>query len=129
LEGIWENRLLFNNLGNIMEYSEEDDYYEYEPDLQIDDLRFVLTCSACPEQYDVFLDGKQIGYIRLRWGHLRADYPDCGGRSVYSSEIGDGEWTGCFTDEKERIFHLTKIAEILNKAHVKRCAEVQGGHC
>jgi hypothetical protein len=28
----------------------------------------LLTCYACPEQYDVFLEGTQIGYLRLRHG-------------------------------------------------------------
>lgn len=42
---------------------------------------FILeqTCYAYPEQYDVFLDGKQVGYLRLRHGYFRCDYPNCGG--------------------------------------------------
>ena len=33
-------------------------------------LNFKKTCDACPEQYDVFKDEKQVGYVRLRWGNL-----------------------------------------------------------
>jgi hypothetical protein len=35
------------------------------------------TCSLCPEQYEVFKGGKRCGYIRLRHGNFRVDYPDC----------------------------------------------------
>lgn len=76
-------------------------------------LEFKLTCYACPEQYDVFKDNKQVGYVRLRWGRLRAEYPDVCGEEVYSAEIGDGAWTGAFLNEDERTFHLTKIAKNL----------------
>lgn len=61
------------------------------------------TCGACPEQYDVYKDGKQVGYLRLRHGTFRADYPDCGGDTVYSANPkGDG----IFDDDKERDFHI-----------------------
>lgn len=102
-----------------MEYREEDDYDFYWSNIEIADLKFVLTCSACPEQYDVYLEDEQIGYVRLRRGHLRAYYPDVGGKAIYSSEIGD-TWAGCFTNEKERIEHLTKIALALKEAHLQK---------
>ena len=61
-------------------------------------LYFKQTCEACPEQYDVLdLDdnSKQVAYVRLRWGHLRVDVPDCGGNMIYSHEFDDG-LKGCF---------------------------------
>ena len=42
----------------------------------IEGLDFKQTCGACPEQYDVFKDEKQVGYVRLRWGDLSCRYPD-----------------------------------------------------
>lgn len=35
--------------------------------------RFEKTCEACPEQYDVWDDSKnlKVGYVRMRWGYLR----------------------------------------------------------
>lgn len=52
-------------------------------------LRLVLTCHACPEQYDVYLGDKLIGYMRLRHGYFRAEYPV--GNVVYTaSPRGDG---------------------------------------
>lgn len=55
------------------------------------------TCWACPEQYDVYLNGEQVGYLRLRHGSFRCDYPDCGGKTVFSA-YPDGD--GCFTEEE-----------------------------
>lgn len=81
-----------------------------------DDIKLVLTCSACPEQYDAFYKGMQCGYLRLRHGCFRVDCPDCGDITVYESEdmIGDGE----FFDDMERAQFTTiakeKIVEWLN---------------
>ena len=109
-----------------MDYVETDgeEYDTFSSDLEINGLRFVLTCYACPEQYDVYDGDKQVGYVRLRGGHLRAEYPDVCGKPVYSSEIGDDAWAGMFTNNSERKFHLEKIANELINA--KREAEVQG---
>ena len=57
-------------------------------------LQLIKTCAACPEQYDVMLDGKEIGYMRLRHGFFRAEYAD---KIVYTATPkGDGS----FTDEE-----------------------------
>ena len=71
------------------------------------------TCSACPEQYEAFVDDKQIGYLRLRHGYFAAYYPDHTGEIVYDSHtIGDG----CF-DESERLQELKKAKKAIWKAH------------
>lgn len=68
--------------------------------MKIKDYELVQTCSACPEQYDVFKDGKIVGYLRLRHGSFRADVPDCGGKTVYTSNTkGDG----CFEPEEKEL--------------------------
>lgn len=79
-------------------------------DVEIAGLRLVCTCCACPEQYDVYdANNKQIGYLRLRHGYFRADYPDCGGETVYESQPrGDG----IFADD-ERMPELTKAVNAL----------------
>lgn len=72
----------------------------------------VQTCAAWPEQYDVFKGKVQIGYLRLRHGVFRADYPDCGGETVYEAEP---EGDGCFMDD-ERDFYLKEaVAALLAK--------------
>lgn len=74
----------------------------------INGYQLVMTCSACPEQYDVFKDGDKVGYLRLRHGEFYAKCPDVGGKIVYSSEP---EGDGIFEDD-EREYYLT---EAINK--------------
>lgn len=63
-----------------------------------------LTCSACPEQYDVFFEGKQAGYLRLRGGYFRVEYPDVMSETILEAYPGGD---GIFNDN-ERLFFLTK---------------------
>lgn len=66
------------------------------------EVRLVQTCAACPEQYDAFIGGRQVGYLRLRHGWFTVEVPDVGGELVYSAEtIGDGAF-----DVSERDMHL-----------------------
>ena len=46
-------------------------------------VRLVLTCDACPEQYDAFIGDENVGYFRLRHGEFRVDASD--GRTVYEA--------------------------------------------
>lgn len=73
-------------------------------------IDFELTCGACPEQYDVYIEGVQHGYVRLRWGGLRCDYPDVGGETIYQYSFDEG-FQGCFDDDEQRDFHLELIAK------------------
>lgn len=97
---------------------QNDKYGGYEPDdkdIIIDGYRLICTCGACPEQYDVFddSDGKKVGYLRLRHGYFRADYPDCGDETVYEAETkGDG----IFEDD-ERMPQLSAAVAALAAAH------------
>ena len=83
----------------------------------INGCTLVRTCSACPEQYDVYVgtevkDENQIGYLRLRHGHFYAAYPDYNGKVVYSSyPKGDG----IFEDD-ERVQQLqVAVFHLLNR--------------
>jgi hypothetical protein len=63
------------------------------------EIRLEQTCGACPEQYDAFLGDEPVGYLRLRHGFFRVDYPDCGGDTIFE---GYPEGDGCFSsDERE----------------------------
>jgi len=76
------------------------------------ELELKRTCAAAPEQYDLFRDGRQIGYLRLRHGYFRAHYPDhSSSEPVYSTGVrGDG----LFYDDEERSRELRAAAvEIL----------------
>lgn len=82
--------------------------------MQILNYTLKMTCGACPEQYDVFdSEGKQVGYLRLRHGYFRADYPDCGGSAVYRHAFDD-DWKGLFDSDEEREFFLTEAVEALH---------------
>ena len=87
-----------------------------EPDLCIGGYTLKQTSVACPEQYDVFdSEGEHAGYLRLRHGYFRADYPDCGDEAVYEANTkGDGMF-----EEDERMPELTKAIDALDKARRK----------
>lgn len=54
-------------------------------------MKLVQTCTACPEQYDVYDGKKQIGYLRLRHGHFTVYYPNVFGELIYEANPnGDG---------------------------------------
>lgn len=62
------------------------------------DLTLVMTCGACPEQYDVMRGEETVGYLRLRHGHFTAHLWGPSGPLVYRADtVGDGLF-----DEDER---------------------------
>lgn len=75
------------------------------------------TCSACPEQYDMFnKDGHMVGYFRLRHGIFTVEYPGVGGELVYLTYTeGDGVF-----EQYEREYHLTKGALAIIKVLEKK---------
>lgn len=88
--------------------------------MQILDYNLVLTCGACPEQYDVLdAEGKQVGYLRLRHGGFRADYPNCGGVEVYYASFSDG-WKGIFDDEEREFFLTEAVKAIHNQIELEK---------
>lgn len=71
-------------------------------------LELRLSCMACPEQYDVFLKGELVGYMRLRHGLFRCDAWACGGPTVYQSITrGDGQF---HRDERDKELASAAIA-------------------
>ena len=64
-------------------------------------LRFWRTCHACPEQYDVTWGTEQVGYVRLRGGHLQAHAPGVSGEMVLEHRF-DNDIKGGFDSEEER---------------------------
>lgn len=81
--------------------------------LIVEGCRLEMTCAACPEQYDVYFEGSQLGYLRLRHGIFTAEYPDCGGYIVYdASPEGDGVFM-----QHERFKYLKAAVKALVKYH------------
>lgn len=80
-------------------------------------IRLVLTCGACPEQYDAYLvkekgqAERRVGYLRLRHGHFKVLYPDVGGEIVYeASPKGDGIF-----DDDERDYYLRFAVDAIQR--------------
>jgi hypothetical protein len=59
----------------------------------INGVELKRTCYACPEQYDAGMNGKAVGYLRLRHGHFTVSCPNAQGEMVYeASPKGDGQF-------------------------------------
>ena len=72
----------------------------------------------CPEQYDVFDGEKEVGYLRLRHGHFRADWTEGETVTVYEAcPNGDGGF-----DDDEREKYLTAAVQAIDAA---RCPNDQ----
>jgi hypothetical protein len=89
-------------------------------------IRLVLTCDACPEQYDAFYGDQMVGYLRLRHGRFIVNCPDIGGDLVYSASP-DGD--GAFNDDEREKYLQSAVKAIQqwmrehNKMTKKDCGE------
>ncbi len=80
-------------------------------------LEIKMTCGACPEQYEIFRNGEQVAYYRLRHGEFRVDFPDCGGETIYHAEPnGDGIF-----DDNERLKYLSEAMKaVITKINLSK---------
>jgi hypothetical protein len=77
--------------------------------MEAKDIKLRETCGMCPEQYDAYVDGKQVGYLRLRHGQFRVDCPDCGDVTIFEAEPnGDGIF-----DDDEREGYLLQAKQAI----------------
>lgn len=96
-------------MASTLEADEADEPWGATEDAHIEGVHLKLTCSAFPEQYEAFRGGVQVGYLRLRHGTFRVDYPDVGGKTIYTAEPqGDG-----FFEKDEREHFLRKAVEAI----------------
>lgn len=82
--------------------------------MKIGNYIFVKTSDACPEQYSVYKDEKQVAYVRLRFGTLECESQEVGGKYIYKKEF-ENRWKGCFTNRTERLKYLRLISNVLDK--------------
>lgn len=80
-------------------------------------FRLNRTCYACPEQYDVYYNEYEVGYLRLRHGVFTVE---CFNKQVYNAEP---EGDGIFTDE-ERDFYLTEALKFIFLDLLKNHSEI-----
>ena len=84
--------------------------------VMIHGYRLQQTCSACPEQYDVYAGEEQVAYFRLRHGGFTASVPDYSGDVVYEAEPqGDGIF-----DREERVWFLTQAILAVQEYYINR---------
>jgi hypothetical protein len=95
-----------------MEYGTPAADFDAPACFDIDGYRLELTCSACPEQYDVIKGKHKVGYLRLRHGSFTAEYPYNGDHVYAARTRGDG----CFDDAEERKQHLTAAVAAIRTA-------------
>ena len=86
----------YDELGNLL---------QAEIDKIADNIRLECTCGACPEQYDMFIDDAQVGYIRYRWGHLacrpcKSDGTIDWDNTVFEWEHPNDGWSGIIPDDQ-----------------------------
>jgi hypothetical protein len=76
-------------------------------------IMFVQTSPACPEQYEAFDgNGDQVGYLRLRHGRFRVDFPRHGGETIHEAHPqGDG----AFDDDERGIYLQEAYTAIVRK--------------
>ncbi len=77
----------------------------------VDGLKFVMTCSEFPEQYDVFDGDNQVGYVRMRYGNFSVSCPDAGDCLVVNRGMLG---YGAFEDD-ERELCLKEAASAIRK--------------
>jgi hypothetical protein len=65
-----------------------------------------LTCESVPEQWDIFYDGEQVGYLRCRFSRWRLDVPDCGGETLIAEPWHPerSEYEANFDEERPAVF-------------------------
>lgn len=80
----------------------------------MDTITLNQTCGACPEQYDVFYAGDQIGYLRLRHGHYTAHVHNHRGEVVYEA---DTEGDGMFEPHERRFEIEAGVRAIWERIH------------
>lgn len=80
--------------------------FDWDEERHIDEFKVECTSCACPEQYSISdANGEECGYLRLRHGIFRVDYPSCGGEVLLEAfPRGDGSFYG--NDERETYIML-----------------------
>jgi hypothetical protein len=95
----------------MTEDKQHEQYVELQKLYADNGLELKMTCGFAPEQYEVFKDGKQSAYFRLRHGEFRVYCPDYDGELMFFAEPnGDGMF-----DDDERIEFMTNALNQLIK--------------
>lgn len=75
-------------------------------------INLQLTWEFCPEQYEAFLDGKLVGYLRLRAGTFIVEFPSAAGETIYEASP---RGQGCFEEDERDHYLRLAIDAIYNR--------------
>jgi hypothetical protein len=80
-------------------------------------ITLIKTCIACPEQYEAYDEQwSQVGFLRLRNGRFRVEFPDYGGEVIYEAQPeGDGIF-----DPDERAYYLAMATQAIERKLIGR---------
>lgn len=118
-----DNPIDFPKVGVVPSVRGKSEHKMWLKPIMIQGYRLEKTCSACPEQYDVYAGEEIVAYFRLRHGHFRVDVPDCGGETIYTaSPKGDG----IFEDD-ERVMYLTSAILAVQEYYINRRWDTREG--
>jgi len=84
---------------------------EQKDEIDIQGIKLVLTCMACPEQYNAMYQNRLVGYLRYRHGEFTVRVPDAGGDLVLDEDVG-GFLDGIFTPEDRAVYLPKAVAAI-----------------
>jgi len=72
----------------------EKDLENFIPDIDmvIKGYQLRMVCPPRPDEYDVFKDGKQVGYLKYRLGKFKAETPISGGKLVLETIVLNGDF-------------------------------------
>ncbi len=78
-----------------------------------------LTCISVPEQWDIFYDDEQVGYLRCRHSRWSLEYPDCGGEVLIHEwwHPERSNYESNFDDERPAIFE--RVFRAIVERHVR----------
>jgi len=78
--------------------------------------RWVMTCAACPEQYDVYSGESLVAYVRFRYGQLAmwSVNDDTDTRHLEYCHSFPDDMQGTFDDDYERESYMDVMARELD---------------
>lgn len=85
------------------------------------EFKWINTCPACPEQYEVYFGETIVAYVRLRFGVLRVSDD---ANNVYDDPFYihdfDDDYKGDFDNDKERDMFRHAITTLIANRVMKK---------
>jgi len=89
--------------------------------LEIKNIR--KTCSACPTQWEGYLDDGRMFYIRYRYGRLAFRISETPTDNVYDAVSGEALYMEQIGDDLDGFISLSRVKEALKEKDIILCGE------